>query len=331
MAATVGLNLFGRGFPTSDRRWLSFAEALEDCGYEIVDGLQGAGDFYVSVDFNSMPKWAKCLTTAKRILLAIEPPVVNPRQYTARVWKAFGTRIALSANHAHLINGDWHPSPSYLEQITPRQPIQGDSHSIGMINANKNSLITGNLYGLRREIIREMAKRRIDFVLAGPNWDCTLRYRTLRDARKLLTALRAKAGIDISSIDLKNIPTSAVHHMGPVQRKIEFFSSVQTVLVIENSRTYISEKLAEVISYSRVPIYVGPNLSDFDIPSGIAAQAEPNVESLMETFLGLSENQRTRILEVGQDWLLRRDSIYSKSEMEGMRSLAKFVSRRFAS
>ena len=47
-------------------------------------------------------------------------------------------------------------------------------------------------------------------------------------------------------------------------------------IVIENSSDYVSEKLFDSLLSGCIPVYVGPDLSLYDLPENLYIQAEPN-------------------------------------------------------
>jgi hypothetical protein len=58
-------------------------------------------------------------------------------------------------------------------------------------------------------------------------------------------------------------------------------------LIIENSLDYVSEKLFDAIQFGTVPIYVGPQLSEFGIPNEVAIQCEPSEVQVADKIASL--------------------------------------------
>jgi hypothetical protein len=68
--------------------------------------------------------------------------------------------------------------------------------------------------------------------------------------------------------------------------------------VIENSPDYVSEKLFDVLVHGVVPLYVGPPLEEFGIPSSLVVQCGMDPQQVVENVMGLDtellESLRTR-------------------------------------
>jgi hypothetical protein len=61
-------------------------------------------------------------------------------------------------------------------------------------------------------------------------------------------------------------------------------SKYKFALVIENDRSFISEKLFDALFAGCVPIYVGPSLNSLSLPPDLVIEAEPHLESVLEAF-----------------------------------------------
>jgi hypothetical protein len=53
-------------------------------------------------------------------------------------------------------------------------------------------------------------------------------------------------------------------------------------IVIENSSDYVSEKIFDSFSAGCIPIYVGPDLNEYEIPRNLYIQAEPSESGVKE-------------------------------------------------
>jgi hypothetical protein len=65
----------------------------------------------------------------------------------------------------------------------------------------------------------------------------------------------------------ENLGFANLKDVSSVTDKFEVLSESEFHLVIENSSTYVSEKLIDAMVGGAIPIYYGPSLSDYDIPS----------------------------------------------------------------
>jgi hypothetical protein len=62
--------------------------------------------------------------------------------------------------------------------------------------------------------------------------------------------------------------------------KQEILRTYKYTLVIENDRTYMSEKLFDALIAGCIPVYVGPSVVDYGIPGDLVIQVEPTVMSV---------------------------------------------------
>ena len=70
------------------------------------------------------------------------------------------------------------------------------------------------------------------------------------------------------------------NYLGEVLDKRSVLSMYKYCLVIENSSDYLSEKLFDALLSGCIPIYVGPDLANFEIPGNLFLQAEPNLNDI---------------------------------------------------
>jgi hypothetical protein len=162
-------------------------------------------------------------------------------------------------------------------------------HMAGMIQRNLFSVITGEMYTLRRSFLREINKTSIDFVLRGSNWEnSTLKniihyFRVLqfnlrkRNQRKVIWFPR-----EIRRIKFKN-------RISSVPDKLEFLSELHVAVVIENSMTYVSEKIFDCFISDCVPIYVGPPLESFGIPENLVIRAPNDPKKIVSIIENLDK------------------------------------------
>lgn len=114
--------------------------------------------------------------------------------------------------------------------------------------------------------------------------------------------------------------------MGSPPEKTFVYQQYRYSIVIENSQSYISEKLFDVIVAGSVPIYVGPKLEEFSIPSEIALEAIPDLDCIRDKISHLRSNPNLveRLRVAGQEFL--HSSRFSKMKNETvLRDLARKV------
>ena len=67
------------------------------------------------------------------------------------------------------------------------------------------------------------------------------------------------------------------NYLGEVGDKRAVMVKYKYCLVIENSSEYLSEKLFDALLSGCIPIYVGPDLTKYEIPTNLYLQAKPNL------------------------------------------------------
>jgi hypothetical protein len=154
-----------------------------------------------------------------------------------------------------------------------------------VVNGNKLSLIRGELYSLRRSAISQV--KNID--LFGTSWDSKF-----LDRLKILlkaTGLAVISGRTPVFSGLRGWFKSYPQWRGAIgsgyspssnKEKLAIMAKYKYALVIENSLDYMSEKLFDAILAGCIPIYVGPEVENYGIPSNLVVQAKPNLGSILE-------------------------------------------------
>ena len=95
------------------------------------------------------------------------------------------------------------------------------------------------------------------------------------------------------------------NYLGKVEDKIATLSGYKYSLVVENSNEYLSEKLVDVLLAGTFPLYVGPDLESFGLPSDVAITAKPTVEAISMAITQIEGDKllRERILFNGVMYL----------------------------
>lgn len=243
-------------------------------------------------------------------LVVFEPRVVNPYEYRSDVLDRFAHVIRIS--HLQQLNAktiDWRQGqiPEHLKP-RPRRNLEAlavKSLTIGMINENKQSLVRGSEYATRVRAIRELSRAGFNISVAGKNWDRPLRWLAFKYIKELQRALRGKAAISLANIIFFRSSSKSlerVNFLGPVLDAVEYLETVDIALVIENERTYVSEKLFQALFAGAIPIYIGPQLTNFDIPK-VAMEFSGSISDLPEFVLTLTQDEILETLHTGQTWL----------------------------
>lgn len=236
---------------------------------------RGGSDWALVVDVNrSALKSIKALgfEPERSILIRNEPEIVCPLNYSKRVSKKFACIIDV---------GREGEDSSYSTPWPQSWPAPSGEHSLVagrltrpvIINANKLSMIKGELYSLRREVINANL---VD--VYGPKWGSGLNHRLRTLLGETLIALFARRLPHFRALKL----WFAKHpsDQGVCFDKHETLRGYRTAIVIENDKTYMSEKLFDAFFAQTVPIYVGPPLSNYGIPPELVITAQPNLKDI---------------------------------------------------
>lgn len=218
-----------------------------------------------------------------RSLVQFEPRVVLPINYSQRNTKMFKKIIRMGGDPGKFKHWLEWPQiwPSSLDHFD--QGINPRLDKIVSVNSNKISFIEGERYTLRRQ-----AFERIDNLdLYGSSWDLSISQRVTVAAKALVFAL--SSGNIPSFGSLEGWFRNYLNWQGQIgsgysarnsSEKLEVMSRYKYALVIENSIDYMSEKLFDAFFSGCIPVYVGPNVQSFGIPSDLVIQVEPNVKSI---------------------------------------------------
>lgn len=210
-----------------------------------------------------------------KVLIRQEPKIVLKETYTKTQTEKFDHIIDVGKvkNFKNLVI-NW---PQDLSENF--SDINNRLEKIVVINSNLLSIAKGENYSLRRKVALEID----DIDLYGRQWNNGLRSKVLT----LIKEFR-KYGFRIHSIrvvGLKNYFRFFSNYLGEVEDKKEVLSKYKYSIVIENSSDYLSEKLFDAIFSGCIPIYVGPNLTNYEIPDYLYVQAKPDVSDIKEKIL----------------------------------------------
>ncbi len=139
-----------------------------------------------------------------------------------------------------------------------------------LMNSNKLSFVRGELYSLRREIIHNFA---ID--LYGPRWDSGLfaRIKTVIGELEIFS----KSGLKVSSKALIRWWARHPRYLGLAESKLTTYRQYRVAIALENSPDYMSEKLLDSLLAGCIPIYCGPSVAEFGIPTELVVSCGPTL------------------------------------------------------
>jgi len=246
---------------------------------------------------------------SKSVLVRLEPSSVLPFQYRNSIFKKYGKVLTpgsiqkLQSDQEVLVQYPYRYSDTpltprisdrnYLEVLEENLQI-GDfeianwklrSIQIGMIASNKVGANFDNNYGKRRKVAK--LADRFQISIYGTKWNDPIRDR-----------LKYRLGILKNSLLNHYIPNvfallpglfagfPQVH--GQVSDKSNILRASKFSIVIENSNDAITEKIFDCMLFGSIPIYLGPDLVNFDIPSKTYIRLENDLESTLNELGNIS-------------------------------------------
>lgn len=148
---------------------------------------------------------------------------------------------------------------------------------IALINANKLNFHKTEMYSLRRKAANALE----DVDLFGMDWNISF-------------ALKMKIFvIELRKDPLRSLFSFPFHidrwflnwpKIEAPQDKIKLLQEYKYALVIENSQSYMSEKLFDALQSGCIPIYVGPRVEDFGIPPELVIQSPASLSGIKVAF-----------------------------------------------
>ena len=258
---------------------------------ELVDNFDLC-DLYIAVDkingalLNSLGKHVF------KVLVRQEPSIVIKETYTKAQTEKFDHIIdvgKIENSENSVINWPQDLSEKF-NQIDDRL------EKIVVVNSNLLSLAKEENYSLRRKVALEIE----DLDLYGRQWNNGFRA-------KVLTLIKEfkKYGFRIHNIEFLGVKSYFrffSNYLGEVEDKKEVLSKYKYSVVIENSSDYLSEKLFDVMFSGCIPIYVGPNLANYEIPDYLYIQAKPEISDIKEKILNAKSKDYSEWLHKLRIW-----------------------------
>jgi hypothetical protein len=205
------------------------------------------------------------------VLFRSEPKCVLPEAYKEEAEALYNVIISFGKPASIPRSSHW---PQYwLKEELFERSVERRSEKTVMINANKLNLSKFELYTLRRKCAVKIGS----IELYGESWNSnliskikTLIIEILKDPIRHLLGMRKHI-----IYWFKKWPET----VAPISKQ-EILRKYKSALVIENDRTYMSEKLFDALIAGCIPIYVGPSVADYGIPADLVIEVEPTVMSV---------------------------------------------------
>ena len=254
-----------------------------------------------------------------RVLVRIEPPVVNPWQHRYLVASEFGLVITESSMRQE---GDWiagyfdEESAALALENSKRFPIQSRPKDTVAVMANKFSLVRGELYTLRRRAWTALSDSHHSFALFGRDWDLSSVDLSFKLTAELSIALRSRRVPRFFEQSPLTVPHDVI--AGTVPSPHDAYTQGKIAIVVENFPNRVTEKIFQAIESGCQVVYVGGPAGWIDDSSPLVFRAEPNVSSILSAVAQAkkAQTQSSSILhELAQD-LASRSSLRMKPTIE---------------
>jgi len=257
----VGKN-HAQGLKDSDST--SFSSVAISQGHLLCQTLNDLPEVVICVDFEksvlSTLRAAKMLSIPT-VLIASEPSVVIPEHSKTSVLRKFD-RVIEVGRPSSLPVYKWPQTWNSLDSKLPRK-----DRSV-VVNADKWSFVRGQLYWLRAAVVSASASTDV----YGHGW---ARSKAVRFAHRGYEFIRVILSLTLPSLEgLRFSLASPLSYMGDAGDKIQVTSQYKVALVIENSEELITEKLFDAWFAGCVPVYVGPDVKPFGLPSSLLIRCE---------------------------------------------------------
>lgn len=294
--------------------WLQqLADAVRSSGLvELVSPRDPSSQLFVALDLNARALFQSLLwQNCERVLFLAEPRVIRPLQFLPLVLRLFNRVFfpsPLYRTQAGQRVGDLFRWSSWWPQSKPAHSLRGVRKAgAAMIAGDKFSFVPGQQYELRRRVIESWSSS-VDFPLAvaGTGWFRApvqiVKVMILEALRGLgsghppagfIRSLRRRLAISGSSMLLGDFDG----------HQVDFLRDYEYALVIENEPTIVTEKFWQAIEASCIPIYFGPDLAAFGLPSNVAIQMKTVDELLAFRPGSLSKSDKLSIRNSGAELL----------------------------
>lgn len=304
--------------------WPLLFQYLELQSYFLTTQLDG--DFLVAVNHNGK-MYKRFIRNGGRVertvLVRLEPDSVFPAQYAARITSKYG--LVISPGSVPLLpDSDFSIGWPYQYHLDPSKPNELDPvltailenpkrrelfqiehwktrpRTLTMVAANKVSPLKDANYLIRRNLAKEIPKNILE--VYGPLWNDSL---VLKIYHRLAVAVAALKQGTLPSVKgiygnlLRSYPTAK----GTVPDKHALLQQSKFSLVVENSNSFVTEKIFDAMLNGSIPIYVGPNLHDVGLPTGIAIASSGDPKEIMEIMRSLPSDEVENILMSMREFL----------------------------
>ena len=300
--------------PTRNNPWHAFFNYIKNNGGILVSGPSGEKFDALIANSHSRKAIRECVkygvSKNNRILILWESKEVNGKLYKISTFSNYGHIFSLSrgwSKNSSTHNFKWPQGRAKLLRQTEKKWLSRKNKFV-FIGSNKYSVSRGELYSLRRVILRNTkSKKFID--LFGHGWDKSFIY----DFKDVVSSLIKTNYKNYSINSIRLFARKYTNYQGISLNKNDTLNKYKFALIIENSTEYISEKLFEALENECIVLYVGGNLKENDLNKNIAIQASTNTADVFDKLnkilnlsnkehLVLLKRQQKEYLKIVEEW-----------------------------
>lgn len=244
---------------------------------------------------------------SKRVLVIWEPYIAISKNYSKKVLSQYGKVYAPSPIWASRVLGESFAWPQdAIVEIEDFEKWSLRESKFVVIQGNKFSAVSGELYSLRRKVFAKLGSH---IHLFGKDWNQGL----LKDFWLWTKSALRSFPCRISLRSLFGVGKFQKSFQGMTGNKAETLTRYKFAIVIENSPDFVSEKLFDCISAGCLVLYVGPNLEKFNLPSSNFFLYDASVEEVKKAafkILSFSASEQYAIAKslnssfssISKDW-----------------------------
>lgn len=285
--------------------------------------------------------WMLLIQRKSNVLLRFEPKVVNPLMYSLRVKLIFQLVVTLgtmNSGKAGRVFIKWpyvpwpnpaRPGAHDIRQLLrdPQRVLKFDRHiSCSLIASRKFAFHRNGNYDLRNRIAS--ARESLGVTVFGMKWQLS-RFEILRENLRVVAFFFTQLYKPHLIRLMVSILRSSSQPIFEIQDKFLVLRQSEFSIVIENSDTYVSEKLLDALVCGAIPIYKGAKLDFLGFPSSAYIPLPEDVDELKQIIYGLSEFEKDSLRKAGAEFVASQQNFQSWTPEGVAGSIATFLVDEF--
>jgi len=206
---------------------------------------------------------------ANRTLAVLESRVNDPFPFSNVAETKYGCITFAS----HVDNRNCRPIFGWPWNVPRFSPMPHRQPRIAFVQANKFSSLQGEMYSLRRQIVRESLRALLPLDIYGGNWGNSMLQNIssaiTSDLFRLFQSVTCRTYLRGSRNRYSALDTRRLGTITRIENKFEMLSKYRYSLVIENDLEYVSEKIRDSLGCGCITFYLGPQSQILDDLPGL--------------------------------------------------------------